>query len=136
MHALLVVFPIHRAKPLFIICDDQHSAGGRVDTLEKEYLKRGHDRSSVGSDKYDPNEGLFLALFGHDLRTGGHDVRKPLDGGETPDQYEIWISTTTPATEQSACATRVSMAGSSLVSRQRAFIAAPFVRRGHRGPRT
>ena len=29
-----------------------------VDTLEKEYFKRGHDRSSVGSDKYDPNEGL------------------------------------------------------------------------------
>jgi hypothetical protein len=47
LHAQLVIFPIQCAQPLLAIHDDDHPAGGSVDTLDKQALNKHGDRSNL-----------------------------------------------------------------------------------------
>jgi hypothetical protein len=47
LHARLVVFPFQNAQAVFVIRDNQHWAGGRVDVFDREDLHGHGGRSNI-----------------------------------------------------------------------------------------
>src|SRR6478752_7018118 len=132
-----MVFPVEHMHDALLVGKQQHATRRCVEGLGLKCLAvhqlllffRGHCRAESA---------IPLAEYGHErppAATGDH-VRKPLERAGHAWHKPAWIWITTLATARFRSATRASTAGSSPRSRPRASIAAPFVRRAPRTPRT